>query len=350
MTKKHIVAACAIAASISGCAAVDSFMSEHYVSASDAGINDGPYVFIEQDNLLSARVANNELTYTQLPQDSFPTDFPAEISSYKSNGTVAVLSDIHGQHNLFITLLKNNNIIDEEENWSFGDGHFVITGDIFDRGPNVIESLWLVMKLEKQAEMAGGKVHYLLGNHEYMVLLGDERYLNDKYLKTAELFKQPYKDLFNQNTVLGRWLRSKATVIKIDDTIYTHGGLSPSFSKHKQPLDLVNNNYRITIDMPLKEVRSSPKYGIYHNRVSPVWYRGYFSGELTVEQVADILKQYGAKRIVVGHTPQNEIKKLSNGQIFAVDTSIQTGESGQILFFKNDVAIRAKLNGEREPL
>ena len=43
----------------------------------------------------------------------------------------------------------------------------------------VNEILWFVYDLEGQAKEKGGRVHYLLGNHEYMVLYNDLRYIHD---------------------------------------------------------------------------------------------------------------------------------------------------------------------------
>ena len=77
--------------------------------------------------------------------------------------------------------------------------------------------LWFVYQLEKQAEKSGGKVHFLLGNHEYMVLQKDLRYLHKKYNLASQLLNTPYDELYGVNTVLGRWLRSKATLIKINE-------------------------------------------------------------------------------------------------------------------------------------
>ena len=351
MQKKLYLPVLLVASGFFGYQLFDAYSTKQYLSSPDSsGYNDGPYVFIEPANLKTVTIDQGTIRSSESSIESLPTQFTAELSEYKSNGKVAVLSDIHGQHDVFVTLIKNNNIIDDNENWAFGDGHFVITGDIFDRGPNVIETLWLIKKLEQQANDVGGKVHYLLGNHEYMVLQGDERYLHEKYIQTAELLNQPYKALFGKNTVMGRWLRSKSTVIKIDDTLYTHGGISMPFSKLNVSLQALNSDYRKTIDMTRKDIKASEHYLKYHNSESPIWYRGYFKNELTPAQINQILNQYGASRIVVGHTSQNEIKKLNNGQIFAVDTSIKRGESGQLLFLKNGKAMRGKFNGQQEQL
>ncbi len=48
----------------------------------------------------------------------------------------------------------------------------MFAGDMFDRGDQVTECLWLVYALEETAKAAGGYVHFILGNHELMNLQG----------------------------------------------------------------------------------------------------------------------------------------------------------------------------------
>ncbi|MBC8396334.1 MAG: metallophosphoesterase, partial [Flavobacteriales bacterium] len=102
-------------------------------------ISDGPYIFIEKDKLINKSILNNEVITTTLNLDSYHTLYYPEKSTFKKIKKIAALSDIHGQYDLAIELLKNNKIIDEELNWSFDKGHLVITGDIFDRGDKVNE-------------------------------------------------------------------------------------------------------------------------------------------------------------------------------------------------------------------
>ena len=64
-------------------------------------------------------------------------------------------------------------MIDADYNWIFGTNQLVIIGDVFDRGVDVLPIYWLIYKLEKEAEDAGGKVTFLIGNHETMVLGND---------------------------------------------------------------------------------------------------------------------------------------------------------------------------------
>ena len=160
-------------------------------------IFDGPYITINEDSkdilwIQKGRVKKQSITSSDtidffdvpyLPKvDLHNLDFDIDSTlSYTNVSHFAAISDIHGQHEMFIELLMAQGIIDSLQNWAFTDGHLVIVGDVFDRGDKVTESLWFLFDLEKQAKKAGGRVHLLLGNHEVMVLHGDIGYINPKY-------------------------------------------------------------------------------------------------------------------------------------------------------------------------
>ncbi len=316
-------------------------------SVNDA-YDDGPYVLLESGVLIDKSISAGKVIVSKSKFSLQELQFSNEDSEYQNVSKIAALSDIHGQHDVFINILRNNNIIAQNDDWAFGAGHLVITGDIFDRGPQVLDSLWFLFNLEKQAATAGGKVHYLLGNHEYMVLQGNEIYLHDNYEKTAELLGESYHNLFNKNSLLGAWLRSKATIIKINDTLFVHGGLSESFVSNKLSLDMINQRYRDSIDMTKSDIKESINYKILHDSVSPIWYRGYFYDELSTNEIKSILQQANANRIVVGHTSTYKVTRLFNGMLFAVDTSIKKGKSGEILMIENEIASRRTYDGVKE--
>ena len=137
---------------------------------------------------LTAEVFLNPLSYT--PPLQTAGDFP-----------VVAFSDIHGQLDLMLEILRNNKVIDSNDNWAFGNGHMVITGDIFDRGEKVTEALWYLYGLERQAEALGGRLHLLLGNHEVMILNNDLRYLHPKYEEINAIIDKPFSTLFSDDTV-----------------------------------------------------------------------------------------------------------------------------------------------------
>lgn len=225
-----------------------SQIGEHINGNISIDISDGPYVFIETNNLVEKTIVDGEVVSKILDKNAFDTNFNTETATFSQVKNIAALSDIHGQYDLAVELLKNN-IIDKNLNWNFGKGHLVIAGDVFDRGSKVNEMLWLIYKLENEAKQKGGKVHFLLGNHEFMVLHQDLRYINEKYKTTSTLLKLPYDELYSNKTVLGRWLRSKPTILKINNSIFVHGGISKDFlAQRKFNIDEINSTMRKSID------------------------------------------------------------------------------------------------------
>ena len=331
----------------------------------DEKISDGPYVSIKEKQLDYRYICNDEVHSSKKTIESLPNQFDycgmfAEISTlevkedfveYTGNFPVAALSDLHGQYDLMKTLLINNGIIDELGNWEFGKGHFVITGDIFDRGDKVTEILWLIYRLEQQAEAAGGKVHLLLGNHEVMVLNGDLRYLHPKYLKTEKLLSTNFQDLFSVDTVLGQWLRSKSVLVKINNALYAHGGFHPTLAKEEYSLEQINRVFKENlIKSELPEKRTG--FGKFlHRRDGPIWYRGYFKDDgATPAEIDLLLSHFEVSYLIVGHTSQDEIETRHYGKVIAIDSSIKKGKYGEILHINGKKLERGTLSGKLLPL
>ena len=315
-------------------------------------ISDGPYIFIEKNKLIEKNIISSKVILKNLKASSYDTLYDAGKSSFNRVKKIAALSDIHGQYDLLIELLQNNKIIDKNLNWSFGKGHFVIVGDIFDRGDKVNEILWFIYELEMQAKNAGGRVHYLLGNHEYMVLYNDLRYIHEKYNIVSKLLNLEYDQLYGDNTIIGRWLRSKSTIVKINDILFTHGGISEDFiSQEGFNINKINNTMRKSIPR-LKELRNFRKngqlkdlYNMYFGSNSLIWYRGYFEGVLIYTDISNILKLVDANHIVVGHTSNKKVVQLYDNKIIGVDSSIKKGKYGELLIIKNKRFFRRTLEG-----
>ena len=316
--------------------------------------SDGPYIFIEKNKLIEKKIINGKVFSRILRTSSYDTTYSPEKSTYNNIRKIAALSDIHGQYDLVIELFKNNKIIDENLNWSFGKGHLVITGDIFDRGDKVNEVLWFIYELEAQAKNKGGRVHYLLGNHEYMILYNDLRYLHEKYKISSTILNLEYDELYSDKTIIGRWLRSKSTIVKINNNIFTHGGISEDFISYGDfNLEKINDTMRKSIPQ-LKKLRKSRNevksdsifYNVYYGNKSLIWYRGYFKNNLTDTDISKILKLVDADHIVVGHTSNEKVVQLYNYKIIGVDSSIKKGKYGEVLIIKNKRFFRGTLNGK----
>lgn len=311
--------------------------------------NDGPYIFIKNGDLIKKEVRNGNVSTAKIDTKTYDTLFSPNNAVYTHVKKIAALSDIHGQYDLAVQLLKNNKIIDQQHNWNFGKGHLVIVGDIFDRGDKVNEILWLIFNLEQQAEQKGGKVHFLMGNHEYMVLHNDLRYVHKKYSKVCELLNLSYPELYGKNTVLGRWLRSKHTLVKINDNVFVHGGISKEFLAHNDfDISQINIIMRQSLERTKAEMKITAFYKIYYGTNSLIWYRGYFNDNLPEIHIDELLKEIESKHIIVGHCSNEKIVSLYNNKIFGVDSSIKLGKYGELLLIKNNKYYRLTLEGKKE--
>jgi len=331
---------------------------------------DGPYLFYQKDGSLLARWTRPEQRTAgeAVWRDGAPDDLP-EFTSFRPefvhpNNTffrdpnvifsgvekIAVVSDIHGQFDVAKKLLLSHGIIDEELRWTYGKGHFVIVGDVFDRGGQVNELLWFVHNLQRQAVVAGGRVHFLLGNHETMILDGDIRYINPRYLITGALLKTPYHELYGPDTYLGRWLRALPLTIKINEMIFVHGGFSKELLREVNSLAKINDVYhnRLIDVNTSAATASSNRLDVLHGRAGPLWYRGYFlDRDLEQKDIDRILKKVKASRMIVGHTSFTAIRHFFSGKVLAVDSSMKFGSRGEVLLIEGGHFVRGGLLGER---
>ena len=296
---------------------------------------DGPYVYYDGSDVIIEEVTPNGLisnTYDsinglqmtcQLPHmgTSFSFNLKPQIniepSIYPLNPSKFLsISDFDGHIEGFTMILRGEGVIDSNFNWIYGDGHLIISGDLFDRGFHITECMWLLYKLESEAVNNGGKVHLIIGNHEIMNMTDDWRYVEVKYFNNAHLMGKRMAELYGSNTELGRWLRSKNIIEKIGDYAFMHGGISPQVSAFNLTYDQINDYGRQEMDgIPCTNAACTVvngSSGIY-------WFRGMAYNQLTQLEVDGILNNFGVKRVVIGHTKDNTIRSLYNDKVMAID-------------------------------
>src|SRR5690242_18648004 len=152
---------------------------------------------------------------------------------------VVAVGDVHGDVDALKEVLRLAGLIDAKDRWKGGKAHLVQTGDIPDRGERTREAFELLMRLEGEALAAGGRVHALLGNHEAMNMLGDLRYVAPGELASfADQSAEPdasgtprglngHRAAYGPQGRYGRWLRGHVAVVRINDTLFVHGGVAP---------------------------------------------------------------------------------------------------------------------------
>jgi len=249
---------------------------------------------------------------------------------------VVAVSDVHGDYERFIAVVRFAGLIDASGDWSGGKSHLVQIGDVLDRGPDSRKVMDLLMKLEGQARRAGGHVHALIGNHESLNIFGDLRYVSPgefaafqgesskKRSPTAEAGagKPPgyaeHRRQFGPDGTYGRWIRGHNTVIKINDTVFLHAGIAPKYAGYT--IREINNRVREEL-----EDFSKLQGGIVMDTEGPLWYRGMAQGDEKAldAHVARVLKKLKAERIVIGHTfCDGAITPRFGGKVLQIDIGL----------------------------
>jgi hypothetical protein len=338
-------------------------------------VNDGPYVYWHDSTtatvfyLCGGEVRQDKyenldtLRFKGMCHDSsFSYTVPAappiiEPHTFDGVSKIFTVSDIHGEYEYFADLLKVSGLVDEELRWIWGDGHLVIDGDVFDRGDGVTETLWLIYRLEQEAKLAGGRVHFTVGNHEKMVIRGDNRYVHDKYLKgIAKKTRIKHEDLYGADMELGRWLRTKHTAIVINGILFTHAGIIPEAIERGLNIDRLNDAVRAALDISSSELAFSDEPKFLLASKGPLWYRGLWEeregryAHLTQADVEQVLEYYGAGAVVVGHTGVDEVSSYFDGRVYAIDVPFEDILALQGLLWEDGKFYRVTGAGAREPL
>ena len=181
---------------------------------------------------------------------------------------IFVISDLHGQYDLFLKLLEKINLKMEDL--------LVIMGDICDRGEKSYEIYMKCMKMMK----LGYNLKFILGNHEDMLLEDLENdyplryetefsiYRNSKYFNKKSMEEWYEENFFKEIKWLVKWLKNCPLVISGNENIFVHAGLDLKKVLKKQEKETV------------------------------LWTREEFWLMENVE-----LEEYKGKNIYFGHTP-----------------------------------------------
>lgn len=329
-------------------------------------IKDGPYIIHENGlstaysisgrSIVRQNFSDDTISSFQIQTDelgkyfnvSLKKTLETEPSEFEGPRKLLALSDIEGDFEAFRKLLQENKVIDTEYNWIFGDGHLVFAGDMFDRGKQVTECLWLIYALEEKARAAGGYVHFILGNHEIMNLQGNYKYVQQKYKDNAALLNRAIVELYNEDTELGRWLRTKNMVEKIGGVLFLHAGISSKLNQLPLSVGDINRLARPYYAKNKDDYNDVRLNVIMSETYGPFWYRGYYFHRKPIEaQIDSTLKKFSVNQIVTGHTIVSDtISVHHGGKVINIDTQHAKGSS-EALLIEDNVYYRVNSDGDK---
>jgi len=314
----------------------------------------------------------------------------AAITNAPAPQRVVAIGDLHGDGGAWRDVARAAGLIDASGHWAGGKTILVQTGDVVDRGPDSLAIIRQLMQLQREAQRAGGRVIALVGNHEAMNLAGDLRYVTPAefaafatknsaklrdtvfeankaaieqayHQRDAKMTPQAIRAAWIASTPLGqiehqaawspkgeigKWIVGNPAVAMIGDTLFVHGGISAEYAK--LPIDEINRRTAAA----LAKSESDPT-SIINDQRGPLWYRGLVTREkeageeaekdaassqpvLSIDEEIDlVLRAYGAKRIVIGHTPVlSGIVMADDGRLIRIDTGMSRFYGGTLSYLE----------------
>ncbi len=152
---------------------------------------------------------------------------------------IFVMSDIHGQYDLFLKMLDKIDLKREDL--------LVIMGDICDRGEKSYEIYTKCMKMIK----LGYNLKFILGNHEDMLLEDLENdypiryeteysvFRNSKYFDRKNMKDWHEENFLKEIEWLIKWLKNCPLVILGTENIFVHAGLDLQIALKNQERETV---------------------------------------------------------------------------------------------------------------
>ncbi|EJU05007.1 Metallo-dependent phosphatase [Dacryopinax primogenitus] len=285
---------------------------------------------------------------------------------------IVAVGDLHGDLKNAMKVLRMSGVIDGFGDWSGDVDVLVQTGDIIDRGDDTIVLFKYLDVLRGQALAKGGTILSMMGNHEWMNVIGDWRYVLPSEIKTFGSVEARQHALSHAGWLGSTFWANYTLTTRLPmhpmlgppNTDYTplssipasishsalsfvHGGLSPSFSfltpypsrpnalgrsllhklltRYPHPLPHPPNPY------PGLPPDATPEEHELYGGDGPLWYRGWALGteREVCGHVDDVLHKLGVRRLIMGHTPTfTNIVSRCGGRIIIIDTGISHAYGG----------------------
>ena len=311
----------------------------------------------------------------------------APATAQQAPRRIVAVGDLHGDYESWLAIARAAGLVNSSNRWAGGATTLVQLGDVTDRGPDSLKIIGHLRQLQRSAPRSGGRVITLVGNHEAMNLTGDLRYVDpgefaafagresrgrsDEFYtrnrggieasyraqnpnSSAEQIRAAWEAehppgwvehqiAWRPSSELGRWTIGNPAVVKIGATLFVHGGLSAEYAT--VPIEQINQRIADALRR-----RDEGETSIINDPLGPLWYRGLIARNLQpeteraptgsaaparprppIEQELDaVLRAYGARRIVVGHTPSVQgIAIRHGGKLVQVDTGNSRAYKGR---------------------
>lgn len=240
---------------------------------------------------------------------------------------IIAIGDVHGDYKATLLSLRKAGVIDNKNKWIGGSTVVVQLGDQLDRGGRSYDNgdedsefkiMNLFDRLHKQAKSVNGAVYSLLGNHELMNVLGDFSYTSKMGIKHFGSKEARLEHFRPGGKIALKMAKNRNAILRIGDWIFVHGGLTPRLAQ-KYKIVEINNLMREYLSGNEKLEQNKSFRELFLNNGSILWTRRYSEEKPDCKTLSQTLEYLGAKKLVVGHTPQDKINCKCNKNVWRID-------------------------------
>lgn len=261
------------------------------------------------------------------------TDLSHSDANTSTARRVAV-SDPHGYPTVLVSVLHEARLVDATGDWAGGNARLFVLGDFFDRGPDGVGVVDLLMRVQQQAAEAGGEVRALTGNHEALALGMHEFGPNGADQSRATAFAQSWQAnggrFTDQEGLTGAhldWLLSLPAIILDDDVLLMHSD-TLEYLAWGQTVEEINAGVRAALGGD-----SAADAWMCWQRLTD---RYAFMGDTGADVARDLLATLGGRRIVHGHSVLPDLRQMdpadvtepwlyAGGLVLAIDGGLYAG-------------------------
>lgn len=214
---------------------------------------------------------------------------------------VWVVGDVHGHREKLLGLLRAASLVDTTDHWTGGEQELWFLGDYFDRGPDGIGVIELIMSLETQAPADGGRVGALIGNHDVMIMAarrfgtaskGD---LGSSLIENWRINGGQDSDMQRIESRHVDWLVSLPAMALVDDRLLAHADAT-FYKVYGRDIESINRS--------IAAILQSEAVAEWNRLLGYFAQRRAFSDRFRGKWRAErFLRDLGGRQFVHGHTP-----------------------------------------------
>jgi hypothetical protein len=218
-----------------------------------------------------------------------------------SDDALWVVGDVQGYLEALQRVLASIRVIDTSgSSWTGGAATLAVLGDLVDRGPDGVGVIELLMRLQSDAHLSGGRVQVVVGNHD-LLLLAAQKFGGEISAATGRSFLENWRlsggldsDLSRLEEVHVTWLKSLPAMWLERDVLMMHAD-ALLYLSYGSSIDEVNARFG--------EILHGDDVEAWDRLLDAFAEHRAFLGPEGCVRLEGVLETFGGRKLVHGHTP-----------------------------------------------